>query len=227
MRRRRGRAPTSGPELNAPFLPLLVAVLPLLVLVIRSYLSEPVYLVGRSELLSLPILVVALAWAVARMPKWPGLVFLGIWLVLSTTELWISADRLQKPGNARLAAALDALESTEVVAEGYSFAPMMYYEMLEAPETRALVVPFPQDVAEHPGYYAPGQYSPEELAAGAAAVVREHPPGPGLCVLAAGRSFSGPLAQAYRSMGANPLQRRVFHTSLLEGIPFVLVTFEG
>jgi 4-amino-4-deoxy-L-arabinose transferase-like glycosyltransferase len=207
-------------------LPLVAAALPLLVLVVRSYLSEPVYLVGRSDVIVLPLVLLALAWALARMPGWGRFVFLGLWAALCVAEIAASAPRLQKPGNARLAAALDAFECSTVVAEGYAYAPMAYYEQIEPSHRRARVVAYPLELASHPGHYDPSRHPPEEREADAGLLVREHPPGRGLCVIAAGTTFSGPLARAYLSRSVRAVQRGVFTTSLLEGVPFVFVTFE-
>jgi hypothetical protein len=213
-------------ELLKPLgLPLGVALFTLLVVVVRSYLSEPVYLVGRSDIVVLPLFLLALAMALARSKARARTLFLLAWVALSGAELLQSAERLKKPGNEALAAALDTAGCTTVVASGLSFAPVAFYEMTE--EEGAVVVPFPIDMASHPGNMDPSRYSLEMLAADAGILVREYPPGPGVCVLGEGRSFAGPLADAYMAYGVEARQVGVFQTSLLAGLTFVLVAFPG
>jgi hypothetical protein len=202
-----------------------VAVATLLVVVIRSYLSAPVYLVGRSDIVVLPMFLLALSIAVARMGPRARAVFLAGWVMLSGFELVGSAEKLGKPGNVELANALDSVGCTTVIATGLSYAPMAFYELTE--EDGALVVPFPIDVGSHPGNLNPAGYTLEELAADASLLVREYPPGPGLCVLGGGTSFGGPLAEAYLAMGVAAREAGIFRTSVLAGQPYVLVTFSG
>jgi hypothetical protein len=213
-------------ELLKPLgLPLGVALITLLVVVVRSYLNQPVYLVGRSDIVVLPFFLLALAMALARLKARARILFLLAWVGLSGAELLGSAQRLKKPGNEALVAALDTAGCTTVVASGLSFAPVAYYEMIQ--EEGALVAPFPIDMASHPGHMNPSGYSPEGLVADAEILVGEYPPGPGVCVLGEGRSFSGPLADAYLARGVEARQIGVFQTSLLAGLPYVLVAFTG
>jgi hypothetical protein len=213
-------------ELSKPLgLPLGVALFTLLIVVVRSYLSEPVYLVGRSDIVVLPLFLLALAMALARLKTRARTLFLLLWVALSGAELLNSAERLKKPGNEALAAALDTAECTTVVASGLSFAPVVFYEMIE--EEGAVVVPFPIDMASHPGNMDPSRYSMEALEADAGILAGQYPPGPGVCVLGEGRSFSGPLADAFLAGGTGSRQVGVFQTSLLAGLPYVLVAFTG
>jgi len=211
-------------ELFKPlWLPLGVAFVTLLVVVVRSYLSSPVYLAGRSDLVVFPIFLIALAMAVARMDTRARVVFLAAWIALSGLELVGSAEKLKKPGNAEIADALDAAQCNTIVATGLSYAPVAFYELAEKDGAR--VVPFPIDLASHPGNLDPDQYSLETLTADARILAAEYPPGPGVCVLGGGASFVGPLADAYLAAGIPARQMGVYRTSVLAGAPYVLVTF--
>jgi len=213
-------------ELLQPlWLPLGVSVLTLVVLVLRSYISEPIYLVGRSDIVVLPICFLALAMALARISAGPRALFLAAWVVLSGLELLGSAENLRKAGNEELASTLDEAGCTTVIATGLSFAPVAIYELFQ--EEKALVIPFPIDIATHPGYLRGTSYSVGELERDAEILSREYPPGPGVCVLGGGRTFTGPLAEAYLSGGAPAREIGVFQTSLLAGSNYVLVTFSG
>ncbi|MCJ7630535.1 MAG: glycosyltransferase family 39 protein, partial [Longimicrobiales bacterium] len=201
--------------------PLGLMALTLLVLVVRSYVSSPIYLAGRSDIVVLPLFLLALAMAVGRMNGRLRVLFVVAWVSLSALEIHGSAERLRKTGNAELAAALDFAECSTIVATGLSFAPVKFYEMLEEPGAR--VVSFPIDISSHPGNMDPGQYTSEGLARDAAILLREHPPGRGLCILTAGSTFAGPLAEAFLSTGARARHIGVFNTSLISATPYTLV----
>ena len=204
-------------------LPLGLMALTLLVLVVRSYLSSPIYLAGRSDIVVLPFFLLALAMALARMNGRLRFIFLVAWVSLSALEIQGSAERLRKTGNAELAAALDFAECTTVVATGLSFAPVKFYEMLEEPGAR--VVSFPIDISSHPGNMDPLQYTGEGLARDAEILLSEHPPERGLCILAGGSTFEGPLADAFLSTGALARHIGVFNTSLISATSYTLVVF--
>ena len=217
-------AKSNRKELFKPlWLPLGVVLATLSVVVVRSYLSSPIYLVGRSDMVVFPIFLIALAMAVARMEVRARVVFLAAWIALSGLELVGSAEKLKKLGNAELADALDAAQCRTVVATGLSFAPVAFYELVE--EDGARVVPFPIDMASHPGNLDPAGYSVEALTADARILATEYPPGPGVCVLGGGASFAGPLADAYLADGIPARQVGVYRTSVLAGASYVLVTF--
>ncbi|MGI9625189.1 MAG: hypothetical protein ACR2QM_00015, partial [Longimicrobiales bacterium] len=203
--------------------PLGVAGAVLMVLAVWSYVSSPIYLVGRSDIVILPLLVLGLAMAVGRMASVPRGLFLLLWLGLSTHELLTSAAGLQKPGNQEMAAALENARCTTVVATGLTYATVLFYEM--AGGEGAQVLPYPIDVANHPGNLNPERYSAEELVQDAEILVRAHPPGPGVCIVAANETFRGPLAGAYTATGATPREIGVFNPSLMKGTPYVIVGF--
>lgn len=204
-------------------LPLGVMALTLLVLVIRSYLSLPIYLAGRSDIVVLPLFLLALAMAVGRMDGRLRVLFVVVWVSLSALELQGSAERLRKTGNAELAAALDFAECSTIIATGLSYAAVNFYETLEEPG--AEVVSFPIDVSSHPGNMDPGQYTIQGLTQDAELLLRGHPPEEGLCVLAGGSTFEGPLADAFLSTGALARHIGVFNTSLTSANPYTLVVF--
>jgi hypothetical protein len=202
-------------------LPLAVAVATLLVIVARSYLASPVYLAGRSDVVVLPLFLLGLALALARLGPRARLLFLSVWVALSGLELGASAESLRRPGNEEIAAAVDGAGCTRVVATGLAYVPTLIYQMLA--DDGAQVLPFPIDMGTHPGNIDPARYTPASLARDARILAETYPPGPGLCVLGATAHFQGPLAEAYRSAGGEIRQVGVFHASLTAGTPFVLV----
>jgi len=217
--------PNRKEQFKPLWLPIGVALATLTVVVIRSYLSAPVYLAGRSDMVVLPMFLLALSIAAARSGPRAKVAFLSSWIILSAFELVGSAERLRKPGNLEMSNALDSAGCTTVVATGLSFAPMTVYEL--GKEEGALVVPFPIDMASHPGNLNPAGYTAEELGRDAHILAREYPAGPGLCVLGGGTTFGGPLAEAYLGTGAEAQEEGVYHTSVLDGQNYVLVTFSG
>lgn len=206
-------------------LPLAVALATLLVIVLRSYLSSPVYLAGRSDGVVLPLFLLGLALALARLGSRARVLFLGVWVALSGLELRASAESLRRPGNEEIAAAVAGAGCTTVVATGLAYVPTLVYQMMA--DDGAQVLPFPIDMGTHPGNIDPARYTPASLARDARILAETYQPGPGLCVLGATERFRGPLADAYRSAGAEIRELGVLRASLTGGTPYVLVRVEA
>ncbi len=206
-------------------LPLFVAVGTLLMVAFESYVGSPSYLAGRSDIVVLPLFLLALAAAVARLGPVGSGAFLTLWAALSVTQLWVSKEPLRQEGNVEMAAAVDSAGCTTLIATGYTYAPMVFYEMAEGRQT--VVVPFPIDVGEHPGNMDPGDYTPEDLARDAHLLARAYPPGEGLCILSPGDVLSGALADAFLVGGGRVEERGVYFPSTMRGTPYVLTVFSG
>ncbi len=206
-------------------LPLSVAAGTLLLVALESYVGSPSYLAGRSDVVVLPLFLLALGAAVARLGPVGRRVFLTLWAALSLTQLWVSDESLRRPGNAEMAAAVDSAGCTTLIATGYAYAPMVFYEMAQG--RRTVVAPFPIDVGEHPGNMDPGDYTPAELARDAHLLARAYPPGEGLCILSPGEVLAGALADAFRTAGGRADGRGVYTLSTMGGTPYVLTVFSG
>jgi len=208
----------------SPFLlPWAMVALPLLLLAIRSHFGEPIYLVGRSDIVVLPVFLLALAMALSRLGPRVSTLFLSVWVVLSGMELAASWGSLQKAGNMEIAAAVDSAGCRTVVATGLTYAPVLFYQMVQ--DSGAQVVPFPIDMGDHPGNLNPQRYTSQGLATDARILAQEFPPGPETCVLVPTTTFSGPLAEAYLASGARAQAIGTFIPSLTGGSPYTLVTF--
>lgn len=217
---------TERRKLLAPVgLPLIVGLGTLLVVIVESYVGTPVYLAGRSDVVVLPLVLLGLAMALARTGPWTRGPLLGIWVVLSAAGLGVSAESLRKVGNREMAAAVDSAGCSTLIATGYTYAPMVFYQMVEGKGT--VVAPFPIDVGDHPGNMDPRSYTPADLARDAHLLARAYPPGAGLCILSIGESFSGPLADAYPAEGARARPRGVYFPSTMRGTPYLLTAFSG
>jgi hypothetical protein len=203
-------------------LPAAVIGVTLLLLVVRSYTGDPIYLAGRSDIVLLPLFILIFAMAASRMNPAFQATFLIAWTALAGAELERSAEILRKPGNERMAQAVSSAECRTVVATGLSYAPVLFYQMLEGDGAR--VVPYPIDVGEHPGNFDVTGYSPRDLQVDANLLVREFPPEPGLCDLAWEAGFPGPLAEAYLVTGARARSMGVFSPSLVT-TGYVLMSF--
>lgn len=214
---RRGWRAGLGPMATA----LGVTVVCLGVLAVRSYVADPVYLAGRSDVVVLPLFILALAMAVSRLGAVPSALFVAAWAGLAGAELRGSRDLLRKAGNAEIAEAVAGAGCRTVVATGLTYAPVLYYQMIR--EDGARVVPFPIDMSEHPGNLDPARYTAGDLARDAAILAGRFPPGDGLCALGATSTFSGPLADAFVGRGARVEVVGTFQPSLAAGVPYVLV----
>jgi hypothetical protein len=206
-------------------LPLAIAGATLLVVVLESYVGSPSYLAGRSDVVVLPLFLLALAAAVGRLGPWGSRLFLGLWAALSLTQLWVSGDSLRQAGNAEMAAAVDSAGCTTLIATGYTYAPMVFYEM--ANKRYTVVAPFPIDVGEHPGNMDPQEYTQEHLARDARLLAHAYPPGEGMCILSPGDALSGPLADAFLAGEARAERRGTYFLSNGRGTPYVLTVFSG
>jgi len=209
----------------AVVLPMAVAAGTLLVVALESYVGSPSYLVGRSDVVVLPLFLLALAAAVARLGRVGSGAFLTLWAVLSLTQLWVSGESLRQEGNAEMAAAVDSAGCTTLIATGYTYAPMVFYEMAEG--RRTAVAPFPIDVGEHPGNMDPADYTPADLTRDAHLLARAYPPGEGLCILSPGEVLSGVLADAFMAGDVRAEERGVYFPSTTRGTPYVLTVFSG
>lgn len=185
----------------------------LLLLVIRSYTGDPIYLAGRSDIVLLPLFILIIATAVSRLGRWPQTLFLVAWTALAGAELALSSEILRKPGNVRMTEAVTASGCRTVVATGLSYAPVLFYQMLE--DDGARVLPYPIDVGEHPGNFDLSSYSAAELERDARVLVEQILPTEGTCILAWASDFPGPLAEAYLAVSGSARSVGVFRSSLV------------
>jgi len=185
----------------------------LLLLVIRSYTGDPIYLAGRSDIVLLPLFVLMIATAVSRLGRWPQTVFLIAWTALAGAELALSSEILRKPGNLRIAEAIASSGCRTVVATGLSYAPVLFYQMLN--DEGARVLPYPIDVGEHPGNFDAARYTSGQLERDARVLVEQFPPVAGTCVLAWESDFPGPLGDAYLTASGSARSMGVFRPSLV------------
>jgi len=208
----------------SPFLlPWSILVLTLLILALRSHFGEPIYLAGRSDVVVLPLFILLVAMALARLHPAASVLYVGAWLILSGIELAGSAESLRKAGNAEITQAVDSVGCETVVATGLTYAPIFYYQMIR--KNGAQVVPFPIDMAEHPGNLNPERYTPDQLVRDARILTQEFPPSQEVCVIVPTSTFSGPLADAYLASGAEVEEVGAFYPSVTGGSPYLLVTF--
>jgi hypothetical protein len=206
-------------------LPLAVAVCTLLAVALESYVGSPAYLAGRSDIVVLPLFLLALAAAVSRLGPGGTGVFVGVWVVLSLGQLWVSETSLKQEGNAEMAAAVDSAGCPTLIATGYTYAPMVFYQLVGG--GGVAVAPFPIDVGEHPGNMDAGSYTPAELARDAHLLSQAYPPEAGLCILSPGEVLSGALAEAFLAGDARAEERGVYFPSTMRGTPYVLTVFSG
>jgi len=209
--------------LSPLLLPWSTLIVTLLVLAIRSHFGEPIYLAGRSDIVVLPLFILAVAMAVGRLGTRASALFVGAWLILSGVELARSAEPLRKAGNVAITQAVDSVGCETVVATGLTYAPILFYQMVR--QDGAQVVPFPIDMGQHPGNLNPERYTPDQLIRDARILAQEFPPSPDVCVIVPTSTFSGPLADAYLVSGTQAEEIGVFHPSLTVGSPYLLVTF--
>ncbi len=214
------------PRRRENFSPLVVPALVIFVmlgaLAMRSYIGTPIYLAGRSDIVLLPLFLLAVGSVLARLDASLQVLFVAAWALLAALELGASADIMRKTGNLEMVAALDAAGCETVVATGLTYAPLAYYEMLE--DNGARVVPYPSDMGEHPGNIDLARYTPRQLAGDARVLAEQFPPAPGTCLVAWAASFPLPLADAYLSTGARGTSLGVFRASMIT-TDYVLVRF--
>lgn len=206
-------------------LPLLVAGGTLLVVVLESYLGSPAYLPGRSDVVVLPLFLLALAAAVSRLGSRTAGVFVLGWISLGLGQLWMSQVSLRQEGNAEMAAAVDSAGCSTLIATGYTYAPMLFYQLVGG--RGVVVAPFPIDVGEHPGNMDAESYTPADLARDAYLLSQAYPPGDGLCILSPGETLSGALAEAFPAGTGRAVERGVYVPSTMRGTPYVLTVFSG
>ncbi|MGD8602506.1 MAG: glycosyltransferase family 39 protein, partial [Gemmatimonadota bacterium] len=203
-------------------LPTLVTALMLAALAIRSYVGAPIYLAGRSDVVLLPLFLLVLAGALARIGARMQILFVVAWTVLAGFEVAGSADILRKAGNVEMLTALDDAGCETIVATGLSYASLVYYEGVEADGAR--VVPYPIDVGEHPGNFDLDRYTLDQLNGDARVLAGQFPPTAGTCLVAWAESFPGPLGNAYLSTGARGRSLGNFRASMIT-TDYVLVRF--
>lgn len=209
-------------NLRPLIVPGLVTATVLSALALRSYIAEPVYLAGRSDIILLPLFALLLATALSRLGSHLQVLFVVAWAVLSGLELAASADILRKSGNEEMHAALQEADCQTIVATGLTYASLAYYEVLEGEGAR--VVPYPIDMGRHPGNIDLTQYTLQELTGDAQVLAEQFPPTAGTCVVAWAASFPGPLGDAYLSTGARGRSLGAFRASMIT-TDYLLVRF--
>lgn len=158
---------------------LVMATSPLAAAAVYGVLWRPIYLVGRYEVMVLPLLVVLVTAGAAAIPS--HRVFVGlvvVWVaMLSALSLGYTAKpqrRFPEPLLAeRLAPALR--EGDRVVFTGLYRAAMEYH--LRHAGVRVEALSFPPDVADHLGWFYDSLYAIDD--AGLAAAARAACPAPG------------------------------------------------
>jgi hypothetical protein len=189
---------------------------------------RPLYLSPRTPVFVLPAAAFAIAWLVSAVPVRGSVTLVAVVVCAVSLRASIGSARAPDPMPTRASLAFVASRARcgdLVVAAGVSYAAVDYYARPSGLPACVAVVPFPAEMARHPGWPDMRRGFVERLRAEAPAAAATFAPGARVWLLRssgglgleAGEAISTELRKARPVLGEWPLTGSFFEQALLFG----------